>query len=393
MGPVASLSEPAVLVEKTTTAPKFEWVNALRGLAIAGVVLCHTYYLAVAGSGEILVPWPTLHPLLQTIAGMGARGVQLFFVASAFTLFLSLNSGHKQERNPLLNFFLRRFFRIAPLYYLALLFYSVWHQVISGTGPTFGAVVSNLFFVHGVRPEWINSAVPGGWSITAEMIFYLMVPWLAKRIKTVNGALWFILLTLAFNTVVQHALARVQPVGMGKLWQDFTFYVLPNQLPVFGLGILLYFVWRGGPASVFRPGPLLVAAGTILLSAVTQPNWPSGLPSVPNHVLLAAGFVVLALSLSRYEHPLLVNPVTTFIGKISFSLYVVHFGVLYAAQHLGWINVVEPTNGRLAILNLGLRFLLVLGASSALAWCTYRWIEVPFINVGKKLIARLESQS
>lgn len=63
------------------------------------------------------------HPLFAALVQQGARGVQLFYVLSALTLFLSMGSRAAQERRPTLNFFLRRFFRIAPLFYCAMLYY------------------------------------------------------------------------------------------------------------------------------------------------------------------------------------------------------------------------------------------------------------------------------
>jgi peptidoglycan/LPS O-acetylase OafA/YrhL len=61
---------------------KFDYIDAIRGLAIFMVIVLHTgQYGTSIGSS-----------LTNKILANGARGVQLFFVASAFTLFLSYNN-------------------------------------------------------------------------------------------------------------------------------------------------------------------------------------------------------------------------------------------------------------------------------------------------------------
>jgi peptidoglycan/LPS O-acetylase OafA/YrhL len=75
---------------------------------------------------------------------------------SAFTLALSL---HSRAGEPLRNFFIRRFFRIAPLYYTALAYY-LWQD---GLGPrywlgeaprvTVANIISTVLFVNGVGPS------------------------------------------------------------------------------------------------------------------------------------------------------------------------------------------------------------------------------------------------
>jgi peptidoglycan/LPS O-acetylase OafA/YrhL len=83
--------------------PKYDYIDALRGLAVLGVVSVHTTQLVRPASAG-----------LQTLASAGGSGVQLFYLASALTLFLSLDTRKSTERNSTLKFFIRRYFRIAP---------------------------------------------------------------------------------------------------------------------------------------------------------------------------------------------------------------------------------------------------------------------------------------
>jgi len=75
---------------------KLEFIDALRGLAILGVILVHTGY-SIGLSGD---------KLLNDIVGSGAKGVQLFFIASAFTLFRSYKNRSVIEHHTIVNFFI-----------------------------------------------------------------------------------------------------------------------------------------------------------------------------------------------------------------------------------------------------------------------------------------------
>jgi peptidoglycan/LPS O-acetylase OafA/YrhL len=87
---------------------KHGYIDALRGIAILGVMLVH--------SSEYVTP---SSQALRAFAAFGAKGVQLFFIASAITLGMSWRSRSVVELTPVRNFLLRRFFRIAPMFYIA----------------------------------------------------------------------------------------------------------------------------------------------------------------------------------------------------------------------------------------------------------------------------------
>ena len=159
---------------------RLAFVDALRGLAILGVMFTHSSQVVSDGSG-----------ILWSLAGNGARGVQLFYLVSAFTLSYVMHFVYKQDSS-WLHFFVRRFFRIAPMYYTAILAClavyflgsstGVWHPIIAAhvywtagaDTPSLGSIISNFGFFHGINPYWITSLVPGGWSITVEATFYTL---------------------------------------------------------------------------------------------------------------------------------------------------------------------------------------------------------------------------
>ena len=373
----------AALSAAPPAAPhKYEFIDSLRGLAILGVLLVHVARYA----GGTLAGRPALAALL----GNGARGVQLFFVVSAFTLFLSMNTRHDEERRPTLNFFLRRFFRVAPLYYLAILYYGALVPVHPSARFSLSEYAANLTFTNGLNPYYINHLVPGGWSITVEFFFYAILPWLFLRVRTLSHAVVLLVLAVLLNTACTSLLAHFPLIAEAGVWWNFLFFYFPNQLPVFACGIVLYFLVRA-PQRVLPGGTLLLSAYALLASLATDTaSAATGWPYLPRHLWFGFGFVLLGWGLSRKASWVLVNPVTRFVGRISFSLYLVHFAVLDVFDRCKPAAVIASGGLLPGLINVGVGFAVVAGVSSALAWVLYHLVEVPGQNMGRHVIARLE---
>jgi peptidoglycan/LPS O-acetylase OafA/YrhL len=370
---------------------KFEFIDSLRGWAFVGVLCCHVTY------GTTGLP---IH-VGRTLAN-GGFGVQLFFVLSALTLFLSLDARKKVEVRPTANFFIRRFFRIAPLFYAAAVFYP-WcfpgHR-FEPTSPrdlTIGSWVSTLTFTNGWSPSWINQLVPGGWSIAVEMTFYLFVPFLHRSLRTIDRTLWAAFVALLVGGTASLALKKLLIYSYGAAYepniQAFAFWWFPNQVPAFFLGILLYLLVRDhlgkpDPRLYFRSLLMLIAAGYFFL-AVSLSGHLALFLKIP---CFGVPIVLLAGSLALHPHRLLVNPVLSYIGKVSFSAYITHFAVLLSA--VKFFEAYYPAfNGFSAAIRFAALMAITLAGTVLVASVTYQSIELPGQAVGKRLIAMLEGTS
>jgi peptidoglycan/LPS O-acetylase OafA/YrhL len=352
---------------------KFRYVHALRGLAICLVILVHTY-----GAGQNGLP-AFLRPILE----QGARGVQLFFVASAFTLFYSFDQRKAREKSTV-PFFVRRFFRIAPMYYLGIAYF-LWQD---GWGDrywlgqqdsiTAGNVLANVFFVHWLNPYWITSLVPGGWSITVEMTFYLCVPLLFGFIRSLDRAASALCVSLLLCFGLHVLLTRVPLISDRFIWEYYLFLYFPAQLPVFLMGIMGFFIVIRHDYRL-RPGTLLLLGVTVPL-VITYYQYA--------YVLwFAAFFTVLLIVLARHPYKVLVNRVTELIGEVSYSAYLVHFAVLHWMQKWGVLDLLPTNRQLLAVLNLGLKYTLVLGATLGISYIFHQVVELPAQRFGKRLLA------
>src|SRR5882762_10886690 len=213
---------------------KLNYIDAFRGIAICGVLVVHC---GQAGRNN----YPSF---LQNIILEGAAGVQLFFLASAFTIFLTFADRHRNEINHTSNFFIRRFFRIAPMYYIGIIYYLYqdgWgarYWLGNATEVSAWNIASNLGFFHAFNPYWITSVVPGGWSIAVEMFFYCLVPILVLSIRNLNQAIVFFVFTLLLRMMLYSLLHRFPLIAFDRLWEEYLFFYPPNQLPVFACGII-----------------------------------------------------------------------------------------------------------------------------------------------------------
>jgi peptidoglycan/LPS O-acetylase OafA/YrhL len=334
---------------------------------------------------------------VTAVTDFGAYGVHLFFVASAFTLFSSLQQRSGSERRPILNYLLRRFFRIAPAFWLAVLFYTWWY----GTGPQYWAphgigwpaVLSTVFFIHGWSPTTINSVVPGGWSIAVEMNFYLLVPVLFVYLTSLRRCVWFFMACLvgqaALNLAMQPVLLRLLAADEQYLADLMRLMWLPSQMPVFAAGFVLYYALKphfnsrtddaGLTSRSWLSFPLLLPLLAALVLGLLR--------MAPASTFWGTLFAVLAARLALHPSPVLVNPFTGYLGSISYSGYLVHFVV---------IDVAERVVGRFTVIaGYPLLHLAALYASAVvgvmlLATVTTRLIESPMRRIGRSLIAELE---
>jgi peptidoglycan/LPS O-acetylase OafA/YrhL len=313
----------------TSAIRRYDYIDAMRGWAILLVMAVHASMFADVGG------------LAGKIAANGRWGVQLFYITSALTLMLSWHQ-RKDGAGP---FYLRRLFRIAPMFWLAIPLYLYINGTAAafwnGAGAPFWApggvhpwqVVATALFVHGFHPQSINSVVPGGWSIAVEMTFYAVFPLLAHLIRSWQRAVAGLVLSFAFAALIRPFVAGWWPDEERYLVANYAYLWFPNQLPFFMLGIALYFL--------------------------TQAEIWAKIPSIR---FLKAGPI-------------------RFVGTVSYSAYLWHFAILAAFSHMG---LREASDGnRLGFFFVAYPCLVIV--TVAVSSVTYATVEMPAIRLGRKM--------
>lgn len=357
---------------------KLVYIDSLRGIAILMVILVHVSLC--------------VHHLpysINLLSKYGQMGVQLFFIISALTLFLSLSYDKNYNSNKG-DFFIKRFFRIAPMYYFGILFYFSLQtvkysiQLETVTFPpnyTTLNIISNMIFVHGFYPSANNNIVPGGWSIGTEMAFYLLIPslfYIFQKLKIKYGfkILFITLVTIIFS---------IYGVELYMLSQDFTiknnsflYFNLLNQLPVFLIGIILFY-WQGKSYFFKNKSLFLFLLFTALALYLLSINIKISYIFMP---LLSSLSFLFLFTLFKENH-YLNRKLLRRIGELSFSIYIIHFLFAIEVSHQ-LEKLLNPILN--PIMMLLFLFLVTTTCSYFLALLTEKFIEKPGIALGKKII-------
>lgn len=357
---------------------KLSYINALRAYAVLAVIMVHVGLRFEARFPE----WA------NAIVVQGARGVQLFFILSAITLFLSMAFRSSRGDTDLVDFFLRRFFRIAPLFYLATILYTVrdmvFNHFLGGGYPEFhlaNFLSTFAFLTNNLNPHWINQVVPGGWSITAEMAFYLFAPFLFKKIKNIRSASMFFLGSLGVMILMNGVYAAsTHEIIAPDVLRSYLFYWFPNQLPVFALGIVSFFLIEKTQDEQIKTttGYTLITLALVGAIVLSQLNISDNI----NYILYSILFVFVVWVFSRSNLKIFDNKVTSFVGKLSFSMYLTHFLVIQL------VGVITPSLGLSVPVEFLVHFSLTTIITIGVSYLSFRLIENPGIELGKRIIAR-----
>lgn len=360
---------------------KYEYIDSLRGIAMLLAIMVHVQFIDGMGAAMSY-----FSPIAKSIILTGSMGINLFFIASAFTLMLS-HQKRQHEEHANRNFFIRRFFRIAPLYYLAIFYFTFAYFVgFDLSNIDWGNVpkkdlILNVLFVNGLFPKYIHHYVPGGWSITIEFMFYALFPFLFSKLKTVNQAFVFTLAILLFSTVFSLLLKDT-----GADINNYLRYNLVAKLPIFSLGMLAYHFFADKEAiTKLKLSSLVFFTITLFVFCYT---------SVSRDFLFSVVFFFLLVILTRKAYVLFSNKIFAKIGTISFSLYLTHFAIMSLFNRFECFRWMESkiTDSTSAYLCYILGYLCLFSVSFIVSSITYRLIEVPGQNLGRKLIKRLDQQ-
>ena len=354
-------------------------IDALRGLAASGIVILHSWSI-----------FPLYSDVVRSkIAQFLSFGVPLFFVLSAFALSEAYGSGIDGTAK-LRSYTWRRFFRIAPLFYVVLGAWSLEFYWLGSPLANIQTYFLNLTFTFGLVPAVQTSIVPAGWSLGVEALFYLIFP-LVLLTRTSRRALVALVGgAFATNFIFNHYVADGMP-------QFFWWTHFLNNLPYFALGIVIHYIYRNCPVTSLgrlSTGSLLIGIALLALATFYLPFVDTNKPiiwQIP--VIWGIGLALIALSQSAQPNKIMVNPATGYLGRVSYSLYLVHPLIIYATPFVQEIAVSNlPVLVKLIIAPLYAGLTSILAASFL-----YYFIEQPCQRLARRwergLFVPLESNT
>jgi peptidoglycan/LPS O-acetylase OafA/YrhL len=359
----------------STDSHRLYGIETLRFVAASLIVVYHTVELPG-------IPIPSSLNVIRTHYGIG---VPLFYTLSGFVLSYGYLDS-LQSREQIIKFYLRRFFRIAPLFYAMLGVWIVFSRLRSesfAVGPF--EFVLNVSLLFGLVPGRHESIVAAGWSIGIEILFYLLFPIFAALLTSpLTAAATF----CVFSVISSLEFNALKSSHMGS----FAYMNIITHLPFFLCGILSYLIWRKdgfrarrGLGIVLLFASVATAASIVYVPSVFLFLMSFEVVNVEIYVW-ALLFAALILSTCFYPNRLLVNRFTRYLGSISFSTYLLH--PLLITAFIGVHRRVDAAIGGGAGA-LAARVALTFGVVTLCSAATHAWIEKPGIALGKKLSARI----
>lgn len=378
-------------IKREAKTDKLGYIDALRGIAALSILIYHMSGRATALFG--LYPFQMLP---DRFIGLNLASVPLFFVISAFTLYLSLDN-KSEEKNRFIKFYIRRFFRIAPLFYF-LLILVILDSIINNRALSWPEILSNFAFAFNLVPEYSKSLTSDGWTIGVEMLFYLFLPLIFLKVNNIKRAIIFTIAVFYFALAGK----QLEVMILGEqVVNQYWFYNLFKWLFIFPVGILCYMFYKNYLPKIKQEHKSPTAIGMLFLAIILLfyfvGNFDLNLAiydrfeplTVLTNMLIMSpiAFCLLILSLSLVTNGLIVNRITRFYGMISYSFYLVHPYIMESLEPI--YKYIYAHTIISSDISFSLCVLLTIMAATAVSWLTYRFIESPGMVYGKKILSRI----
>lgn len=336
----------------TSRSPRLPWLDAMRGLAILMIVFYHIT-IGIYGVPWFAHPrndWPDLGarlaqlwPLPQEnfaafllanafryLGWLGYQGTGVFLVLSGFGLTWALASRSRAAEIDRQAFYLRRFLRLFPLYWVGHFFFLGFNNLagwrpFSALDPRFALSLFGIRFL----PEVFHFISPAWWFIVLIMQLYAVFPFLWKALQRMGLLRFWI--GIALLTVASRGIGFfLLPIDR-EMWSRGLLFT--SRLAEFALGMGIAW-WAAG--DVHRIEGLLRTprawAGLLVLYALGL-SLSFTLPGAVVAPMLitpaAAGFLTL---LARDLLPRLrsLHQALSTLGIYSYGVMVFHQPILWA---------------------------------------------------------------
>lgn len=339
MGAITASNKPKIA---------FDILDSIRGIAALYVATAHCRGTLWIGGSEFIKMFPRNTWNLwdyfmfgsSMLTRLAVEFVIVFFVLSGFSIAYSL----KSNRSPL-QFYKRRFIRIYPSYLVALIWAGVvfgityyWHpEWYDGTYTQaafsrtiemkdyfhWDVIVRNLFYMPG------QGFITPFWSLTYEVMFYLLAPFLVRKVNLYAGVS---LLLFLINLIIP---GKIASLGLPLYFYEFLFiYNI-----YFVIGVLLFSNYNRITNWFKRMSKRLMFIWIfLLLFFIYAINIYEKGETVYSFLVAAALSVLLILFFLTYEVRIkwLMS-----IGRFSYTLYITHFASVFLYLGIYWL-IVKP---------------------------------------------------
>ncbi len=363
-----------------------KFLDSIRGFAALSVIASH-YVLSYGLPCHNPLCERLLTDSMLHIWWDGYAAVSMFFVLSGFVLtlkFFNENSTATLKKFSLMEYWIARFFRIWPAYSIVLCLswwlkitmplayfiplmpqqdwiFRFWQETLTPL-----AIIKELLLI---IPSYDLTLLPHAWTLSIELLISFLVP--VGVLLLSHSVVWLIAITL-FVIIFMGASPFIFHFMLGILiskWHKDLCRVLENnylwKLYIFGLGIFFYtgrFSWIPFINTIFN-----VEINEGLIWAFTG---------------LGSALLIISTLVSVHLKHFLSQSLFVALGKISYSLYLLHFCVLMTLTPW-FLASIEMINNLFLKWLLGLIITVV--TTGIVAFFMYKYVEIPGIHLGKAL--------
>jgi peptidoglycan/LPS O-acetylase OafA/YrhL len=382
-----------VFIQRDVRVRQLAFINGFRALAAIWVVICHCL---------IWSAWDGPMPPSAKYA------VDLFIIISGYLMMLQAHRRDLTEpmhvRQSQYRFYLRRFFRIAPVYYFALAcaiasapFFLGGYAVLHQQNPVFAGdevyspanvvftgknILLHATFLFGLLPDYAFSTFLPDWSISLEMQFYAVFPLIylfMRRLGTLRTVLYLCVPCVLLSVVLGD---RHGPHGVVGLFIEPSF--LPLKLAYFVAGMIIARTGLEDASDLQKCGLWFLAITLLLGDVWMQRSNPLIVPGLAIAMLFATTFPRSRIRslLDRLGSLRLVE----FASRMSYAVYLFH-GFMVAG--VGYFIFARPgfagysTTWRATVM-----LSIVIPGAYAIGWVVERFVESPGIALGHRLMTQ-----
>jgi peptidoglycan/LPS O-acetylase OafA/YrhL len=328
--------------------PHIEILDFLRGIASIAVVFFH-----FANSNM-----PTILPNpLGPYFSYGKLGVQVFFVISGFVIpYAMYRSGYTLKNAG--GFLLKRFVRIGPpswaaillvagIYYGSIYLRGKPVEGMSWPGTEWHTILANMTYMYSFLDA--KKYIDVYWTLEIEFEFYIVIALLLPLILKWASNPWLLSLLLG-------ALSATFLIH-----DEYYLFFRDNSFFILGILLFLYKMKK-------------IERNYFIYSSMAAMLICYGQQGLANSFAGIIAFLIIAFV--QFAHP-----ITTFLGKISYSLYITHFfsgaATEFFIKKITGDNLSDPAKVFMLFVYVGFAVLI--------AWLFYLAFEKPFISIAQKI--------
>lgn len=353
-------------------------LDYLRGLMALSVMLYHyTVWSGVELETESL------------LRKLGIYAVSVFYILSGLSLAIVYGSRISSKKD-VLAFWIRRLFRIGPLYWLAVtavIAFAAFNAFMGGSRFEFNAtrILLNYSLTFGfLSPTAYLST--GAWSIGNELVFYSIFPLVLLFFRSSCVA---ILLVFACSMGVEaiFAFSRLDPAR--ELVLQWPEYINPfNQFFLFWAGVVIGIFCKQmhGNSHAWASSAISVIIIVLCVIFWMYPAEGDAIQLVTGTTRLALSGICVAVVLLCYIHPgnagLPSIRMFSFLGEGCYSIYLLH-PIIGGALELLMV--------RIAGMPAWSAFVVAFWITLFVSWWTFKHLEKPMMRRGAQLSSRMSS--